>query len=209
MKVTKYPQSCLVLEKGGKRLLIDPGSFVSAKYKASDLPPADAILITHEHPDHADPEFIRELVSEGKPVIGNQSTADTLNNIVTQIVQDNELFETAGFKIQARELPHCLMVDGSEGPQNTGYVIDGVFFHPGDGVSIENLQVDTLAAPIAGPDISPHDVFNFIKQVKCSKVVPIHYSYFPADADFYANRAKNDAPGVEFVVLADGQSVDL
>lgn len=209
MKVTKYPQSCLVLEKDGKCLLIDPGSLVSQKYSADDLPRPDAILLTHEHSDHADPELIRSLAGAGVPVVGNQSTADTLNNIVTQIVRDGEVFEAAGFQIVARELPHCLMTDGSEGPQNTGYVVDGTFFHPGDGYSIDNLQVVTLAAPIAGPDISPRDLFTFIRQVKCDKVVPIHYDYFPSDPRFYANMAKDEVPGVEFVVLDNGQSAEL
>lgn len=209
MKVTKYPQSCLLLEKNDKRLLIDPGALVSPKYMAKDLGPVDAILITHEHSDHADPELLKSLTGKGIPVIGNQSTSDTLNNIVTQIVRDGEQFELAGFQIQARELPHCLMVDGSEGPQNTGYVVDGVFFHPGDGDSIDDLQVTTLAVPIAGPDIGPRDVFDFIKQVQCEKVVPIHYDYFPADPNFYANLAKSSNLGVEFIVLDNGQSAEV
>ena len=209
MKVTKYPQSCLALEKESKRLIIDPGSFVAAKYSAADLPTADAILLTHEHQDHADPELLRSLARGGIPIIGNQSTADTLNNIVTQIVQDGEQFEVAGFQITARELPHCLMTDGSEGPQNTGFVIDGAFFHPGDGDAIENLRVTTLAAPIAGPDISPRDVLAFIKQVQCTKVVPIHYDYFPNDPYFVAERVKSQLPDVEFVVLGNGESAAI
>jgi L-ascorbate metabolism protein UlaG (beta-lactamase superfamily) len=209
MKVTKYPQSCLVLEKEGKCLIIDPGSLVSSKYSASDLPRPDAILLTHEHQDHADPELIKSLAGEEVPVVGNQSTADTLNNIVTQVVRDGEAFEVAGFQMTARELPHCLMQDGSEGPQNTGYVVDSVFFHPGDGDSIENLRVATLALPIAGPDISPRDVFDFIKQVQCEKVVPIHYDYFPGDPNFYANLAKSSDLAVEFIVLDNGESAEV
>ena len=35
MKITKYPQSCLLIEHNDKRLIIDPGSLVSQRYKAA------------------------------------------------------------------------------------------------------------------------------------------------------------------------------
>ncbi len=209
MKVTKYPQSCLVIEDNSKRLIIDPGSFVSAKYKVTDLLPVDGILITHEHADHADPALLQALVGQAQtPVVSNQGTRDTLGEVVSQVVKDQEEFELAGFKIKARELPHCLMVDGSPGPQNTGFVIDSVFFHPGDGIAIEDLKVDKAAVPIVGPDISPHDVHSFIRQVGCSKVIPIHYDYFPNDPEFMAKMLGGDS-GLQFVVLANGESADV
>jgi L-ascorbate metabolism protein UlaG (beta-lactamase superfamily) len=76
------------------------------------------------------------------------------------------------------------MVDGSDGPQNTGFIINSTFFHPGDGVSIKSLTIDSAAVPIAGPDVSPHDVYQFIADLNCNTVIPIHYDYFPGDAQF-------------------------
>ena len=210
MKVTKYPQSCLIIELGDKRLGIDPGAFVLEKYSAEDLLPLDAILITHEHEDHADPELLRALVQQGDiPVIANQSTKNLLGNLVTQVVVDNEEFEVAGVKVIARELPHCLMPDGSVGPQNTGYIVDNTFFHPGDGISVEGLHVDAAAVPIAGPDVSVKDVFDFIKQLHCQTVIPIHYSYFLENPQLLARMAGSIVPGVKLVVLDDGQSTEL
>ena len=210
MKVTKYPQSCLVVEQQGKRLVIDPGALVSGKYKAEDLLPIDAILITHEHEDHADPALIRELAQNGNvPVIANQSTKELLGDLVTQVVDDNESLEAAGMKVVARELPHCLMVDGSTGPQNTGYVIDGTFFHAGDGIVLDGLQVESAAIPIAGPDISARDVFDFIKQLQCQAVVPIHYDFFLENPRLLASMGDGVVPGVKFVVLDNGQSAEL
>jgi len=210
MKVTKYPQSCLLVEQGGKRLAIDPGSFVSAKYTAQDLLPLDAILITHEHVDHADPKLLRALTQgDIVPVIANQSTKNLLGELVSQVVGDGESFEAAGFQVTARELPHCLGVDGSEGPQNTGFIIGGAFFHPGDGISLEGLHVDAAAIPIAGPDISAKDVFDFIKQLGCRTVIPIHYDAFLENPQLLASRADSVAPGVKFVVLDDGQFAEL
>src|SRR5487761_1121979 len=107
MKVTKYPQSCLIIEQNGKRLAIDPGSLVAAKYSAQEWLPLNAVLITHEHGDHADPELIRGLAAGGVPVVANQSTKNLLGEIVMQAVADGESFDVAGFNVTARELPHC------------------------------------------------------------------------------------------------------
>jgi len=208
MNVKKYPQSCLILEKKGKRCAIDPGSFVSGKYSADDLLPLDFILITHEHYDHADPDFIKKLLRiKNIPVFGNESTAKSLPGIVTKIIHDRERFVLDGFDITARELPHVLMVDGSPGPQNTGYVIDGTFFHSGDGIDIEGLNVDTAAIPIAGPDISPRDVYKFIKQIGCRRVIPVHNDYFMANPGLLSN--ENFYPGIKVILLADGESAEI
>jgi L-ascorbate metabolism protein UlaG (beta-lactamase superfamily) len=208
MKVTKYPQSCLLLEHNNKRLLIDPGSLVPKRFKVSDLLPIDGILITHEHVDHADPDFIRSLLSgQTTPIIGNKSTADTLGSLIAQVVQDGEKFEVAGFAVKAFELPHCRLVNGSPGPQNTGYIINNTFFHPGDGIEVKNLNIDSAAVPIAGPDISPYDVFQFVKNLGCHTVIPIHYDYFPGDPQFMATILNNNL--VKVIALENGESVEV
>ena len=208
MKVTKYPQSCLIIEKSGKRIIIDPGSFVSAKYSASDLLPADLILITHEHGDHIDPKLLDELLDDKKiPVIANESTAKILEGRVTKVINDHETIEIEGFEIAARELPHVLMVNGSEGPQNTGYVIDKIFFHAGDGIKLADLHVETAAIPLAGPDISPHDVYKFISELGCETVIPIHYDFFKEDPTILKN--EYFFPGVKSIILADGETTEI
>jgi L-ascorbate metabolism protein UlaG (beta-lactamase superfamily) len=210
MKVTKYPQSCLLIEEEGRRLLIDPGSFVSKQFTANDLLPVDAILITHEHADHLDSSLLKSLTAQGNiPVVGNASTAEAHAGVITKVVSDRDSFDVAGFHVTVRELPHCLMLDGSPGPQNSGYVIDGVFFHPGDGISIDDLRVENAAVPIAGPDVSPKDIYGFIRQLGCKAVVPIHYDYFPNDPKFVAQLLQSMNDDVKVVVLDNGQSTDI
>lgn len=207
MKVTKFPQSCLKLEKDGKSLLIDIGIFVTQKFKLDDLQPIDALLITHQHADHLDPEVVKKLAEAKVPIYANQDVVDKLSDIKVEVLHDGEEITVAGFHVVARELPHCKMVDGSEGPPNTGYVIDGNFFHPGDGTEIENLQVDSLAAPIAGPDVTLLDAVNFARQVGAMNVIPIHYS----NPVFYndPHTLKERFDGSNVIVLKDGESTEL
>ena len=50
MRLTKYAHSCLRVEHDGGVLVVDPGVFS----EPAALDGADAVLITHEHPDHLD-----------------------------------------------------------------------------------------------------------------------------------------------------------
>ncbi len=50
MKLTKMSHSCVRLEKDGRVLVVDPGGFSEEDAAVG----ADAVLVTHEHPDHFD-----------------------------------------------------------------------------------------------------------------------------------------------------------
>jgi L-ascorbate metabolism protein UlaG (beta-lactamase superfamily) len=54
MRFTKLVHSCVRLEKDGAVLVVDPGIWSDAAALAG----ADAVMITHEHPDHLDAEAI-------------------------------------------------------------------------------------------------------------------------------------------------------
>lgn len=50
MRLTKMGHACVRLEKDGEILVIDPGTLT----EPDALDAAEAVLITHEHPDHVD-----------------------------------------------------------------------------------------------------------------------------------------------------------
>lgn len=211
MKVTKYPQSCLIVEKEGSRIIIDPGAFVEGGgFTVEDLGDVDGILLTHEHQDHADPGLVERLAGDRNiPVVGNESTKQLLGDIVTTMVGDREELTVGGFRITAHELPHCDLPDGSSGPQNTGYIVDGILFHPGDGVKTEAVSVRAVAAPVAGPDVSPRDAFDLAKSVNAKLLIPIHYDYFKEDPSVIAEWATMMQMPFEVRPLKNGESLDI
>ena len=59
MRITHLGHSAVLVETDGARVLIDPGNFSDGWHGLTDL---DAVLITHQHPDHADPAHLPALV---------------------------------------------------------------------------------------------------------------------------------------------------
>lgn len=205
MRVTKYPQSCLVIEEeGAGRLLIDPGNFALDAYGLDDLEPVDAVLYTHRHPDHFDERHVDTMLDRGWELYANADVCGLIGGDRATEVTDGGTLEVAGFEVTARDLPHIPLVDGSPGPPNTGYLIDGTVFHPGDGNEID-LSVETLALPIAGPSISFRDAYVFTERVGADAVVPMHYHMFIAEPDLFAGFCDI----ADVLVLDDGESVEV
>jgi L-ascorbate metabolism protein UlaG (beta-lactamase superfamily) len=204
MKITRYFQSCLLIEEGGAKILIDPsGHEVDNLGKFGAL---NAVLYTHEHGDHFDAGMAGKFVDGGIAVYTNASTAKQMKS-QPNIATDGQQFTVGSVKIQAKELPHCLMWDGSAGPQNTGYLLAGRFFHAGDGKELAGLSVDIAALPINGPDVSLKDAFDFAKQLSAKTIIPIHYDYLGGNPDVFADVGKS--MGLTTKVLANGESADL
>lgn len=209
MKVKKFPQSHLVLEKDGKTLVIDPGYITFEKgFKVSDFQGADVYLITHQHEDHLGPVTIKEMVGD-KPVLGNADVVKKLLEVgVTQAkeLKNLEEVEIEGFKIKAVDLPH-FKKEGFEMPPNTGFLIDGVFFHPGDGDKAPDLVSPNAAVPIAGATINYDTALEFIEGIGAKVVIPIHYDWYKADPEEFRKLASNF--GIDVRPLNYGEETEI
>jgi len=205
MKLTRYFQSCLLIEEGKARILIDPSGQDTGNYdKFGKL---DAVIYTHEHSDHFDPDLAQKFADAGVKLYANASTAKQIKS-QPEIVSDNQEFDVNGMKIQARELPHCLMVDGSESVQNTGFLVADRLFHSGDGTQISGLSAEILAAPITGPDISLKDATDLAKFVSAKTVVPVHYDYIGTKPEVFASFSER-SKAFEVKVIGLGETIEL
>ena len=61
MKITRYAQSCVLIEAKGKRILVDPGVIGHDESLLEDWKDIDLLLVTHKHGDHCHEEAIKEI----------------------------------------------------------------------------------------------------------------------------------------------------
>lgn len=83
MKIRHLVHSCLLVETAGRRLLVDPGGFSADAVRglgAEELASLDAVVITHQHPDHVDPSLLAEVLDAAPDaeVIAEPETARML-----------------------------------------------------------------------------------------------------------------------------------
>src|ERR1051325_8215815 len=102
MRLTMLGHSCARLEAGGRTLVIDPGTFSDR----SALDGADAVLVTHEHPDHFDIELIRAALA-AKPALelwSNPSVTAALEDVGRRAhaVAAGDTIEPAGLSVVIR-----------------------------------------------------------------------------------------------------------
>ncbi|MFG2105489.1 MBL fold metallo-hydrolase [Micromonospora chersina] len=174
MQVTKYTHSCVRLEHDGGVLVVDPGVYSEPEA----LDGVDAVLITHEHPDHVNVEALtRALDRRAVSVNGPASLAGALGDAAEAltVVAPGESFTAAGVAVRAYGGQHAVIHPDIPVIQNLGYVFNDVVYHPGDSLVVpDDIQVDTLFAPIHAPWSKFSEVVDFIRAVAPRRAFALH-----------------------------------
>lgn len=176
MKLTKMSHACVRLEKDGRTLVLDPGAFSEADAALG----ADAILVTHEHPDHFDEERLRTAL-EANP----EAAVWTLRSVAEKLspafpgrvhtVGHGDTFTAAGFDIQVHGELHAVIHPDLPRITNVGYLVDGGrVFHPGDALTVPDQPVDTLMLPVMAPWSKISEVIDYVREVRPQRAYDIH-----------------------------------
>lgn len=179
MYVTHLGHSCLLVEIADTRVVIDPGGFTPAFEEVRDL---DAIIVTHQHPDHVDHERLPALL-RGNPaarLIAEPQTVATLaaSGIEAADLASGEPFSVGNLRVEPVGQRHAVIHVDIPRIDNVGVVLraDGepTLFHPGDALDAEPGQVDVLATPINAPWCAMKETIDFVRRIGAPSVVPIH-----------------------------------
>lgn len=176
MKLTKKSHACVRLEKEGQTLVIDPGGFSEEDAALG----ADAILVTHEHPDHFD-EFRLRAAMENNPA----AHIWTLKSVADQVeaafpgrvhtVGHGDTFTAAGFDVQVHGELHAVIHPDIPRITNVGYLIDsGKVFHPGDALTVPGQAVETLLVPVMAPWNKISEVIDYVREVGPRRAYDVH-----------------------------------
>ena len=171
--IQKLADSCVRVDIGDHSALIDPG-FYTWEQDALDLTSMaapDRLLITHNHPDHLSIEFVEALVAAYPSMVieTNEEVAASLADAGIGAITESADW-TAQFNA-----PHEQIPIGSQ-PHNVGFVVGGVFAHPGDSYSFDAAP-PVLALPLLAPWGSTTEAVALARRLKPGYVVPIHDWY--------------------------------
>jgi L-ascorbate metabolism protein UlaG (beta-lactamase superfamily) len=214
VKLTKKGHACVRLEKDGRTLVIDPGTFSEEDAAVG----AEAILVTHEHLDHFNEDRLR-VALEANP----QARIWTLGSVADKIsaafpgrvhtVGEGDTFSAAGFDIQVHGQLHAVIHPDLPRITNVGYLVDGSVFHPGDALTVPDSPVETLLLPVQAPWSKISEVIDYVREIKPQRAIDVHDGLL-TDIGLlvYNNGLGPNGPGIggaEHGRLAPGESLDL
>jgi L-ascorbate metabolism protein UlaG (beta-lactamase superfamily) len=212
MKITKLGHCCLVLEDAGMKLMTDPGNFtIEAQEQVTGL---DAILVTHEHQDHFHADSVKALIvkNPNAVVVTNVAVGKLLKELGIEHVQvgDGESTEVKGITIEGFGKEHAPIYQSMGLVENTGYLVAGKFYFPGDNFHVPGRAVDVLALPVAGPWMKMSEAIDFAKAIKARIAFGVHDAMIiPPFRGFVGMAMKMFLPETEYVSLQDGESRDF
>lgn len=172
MKITKFGHACILLETPSTRLLIDPGV-------VSDLPDdllVDAVVITHEHPDHLDANTLTQLLSRTSGLkiytLPHQSLADMPAESIVHL-HESTTITVGDFSVAAQVVDHAPLYQSSP-CKNLTLTINQQLYYPGDSFALPEGDITTLLLPISGPWLNLQSTIDFVLATSANSIIPTH-----------------------------------
>ena len=209
MKITKLEHSGLVLEKDGKLLVFDPVEFTR---KIPKLDSVVAIVVTHKHSDHFQPEVLARILGDnpGAKILTTSEVGALVGNSI--VVKAGDHYEIGGFNFDFFGKDHAAIVPGQIPCENIGAVVDGCIVNPGDSFDLPNVDTKVLFVPTAAPWLKISESMDFIKRIAPELVVPIHDALLSELGETISNNwvmKACDDMGAKFAYLKPGDNIEL
>jgi L-ascorbate metabolism protein UlaG (beta-lactamase superfamily) len=175
MRLTKLGHSCLLVEEGRARLLLDPGTLSGGFEELEGL---TAVLVTHQHPDHLDQARLRGLLARNPTarVISDRGSAEPLGQagVAVEVAGDGQELEVGGVGVRVIGREHAVIHPDIPVVPNVGYLVGGRLFHPGDAFTLPGQPVEVLAVPAGAPWLKVSEPIDYLRAVRPRVAVPVH-----------------------------------
>lgn len=217
MKITKFPQSCLLIETKGMKILVDPGNLKYQEEYFDIWNHADIILITHKHKDHCNTEILEKLNSN-ITIYSTKEVAEANQSLKISVVKEKEEIQLGEIKIEVVHAIHGyqpLLKGSKEIHENVGYIIDdgqNRLYATSDTICFKNeYKADILCMPVTGYGLtmSAFEAALFSKEIGATLVIPIHMDnpVFPPNFDFIKEMFEKYE--IEYEILENEESIEV
>ena len=222
MKITKYNQSCLLVETNNKRILFDPGSFGYNDSLLDEWTNIDYIFITHKHGDHCKDDAVNAIVNrDGAKVYTTKEVQESHNLINPIIVKENDVVDLGDIKVEVVKAIHgylaLMKTSGGEIFENVGYILDDGrkrLYTTSDTIGFNNdYKCDILCMPFNGNGLTLGiiDGVMFAKDINPEIVLPIHMEHpWPfMNPNLDALKAEIEKAGINYKILDLKETIEL
>lgn len=213
MQIRKFRHSCLHVTDGDASVLIDPGVYSSGYDTLTGL---TAVLITHGHADHLDPEgFARVLAANPQATVYADPTiaAEIAEHpaaaaaAVTAVRPGDVLDIGSGVEVSGGE--HAVIHTDVPVVPNVCYFIGGTLFHPGDSLVVPDHSVPVLALPVSAPWMAVKEAVDYLRAVAPGRAVPIHEQVLASTATTYRLLSTLGPEGTTWSDIDDGSVLQV
>ncbi len=178
VKITRMGHAAMVIEVDNTRVLIDPGGFCPDE--TFELEGLDAVVVTHQHPDHLDQARIGGLLERntGATLLCDPETADLVETGSWSAHTHDDETQVGSLTLLGVGTQHAEILPQIPRIANTGVLVsaDGepTLFHPGDSYEHAPSGVDVLALPLTAPWTKIAETVDFVGRVSPTTLFPVH-----------------------------------
>ncbi len=206
--IKRLTDSCLLVTTDEGTTLLDPGfhTYQSDLIDLDDIGEVQRVLVTHEHGDHVNPDFVKWLLDRGTDttVYSNHAVATALAE------QDIAVTTDVPTGTSAEDVVHETTPFG-DSPPNRAWTIDGILTHPGDSYG-PTTSAPVLALGLLTPWGSTTRSLEFARDLAPQYAVPVHDFYLSDMGRTWIYTVAKNAlaeSGIEVLTLDWGESFTL
>jgi len=211
MELTKHTHATVVLRDGDRSVLLDPGAYTATS--AELVAAADAVLVTHDHPDHFDADVLTAALA-AQPDLRIWAPASVVEALGAHdgrvvAVSPGDSITAGGFEVRVFGGDHAVIHADLPPMTNVGFLVDGRVFHPGDSYSVPGVPVETLLVPTSGPWAKLGELVDFVRAVQPTRAVQIHDLMLSEVGKGSFAQFAEQLTGVDLMTVADGETITV